>query len=396
LLLDGLATRYTDGYAAGLAPLRRALEAFVAGHEGDNDNNGDQGLRWLLMAWPAAHEVFDDGFWETLTARAVALARDAGALSVLPIFLLYRAGAHIFGGELTEAAVLAAEAEAIVAATGSTRWQGTSLLLAAWRGQEEPTLRMADASVQAATARGEGRAICMAEFSRAVLHNGLGRYEDALAAARRACEYEDFGMLNWPLVELVEAAARAGEDAVATAALDRLEARTGAAGTDWALGIQARSRALLREGDEADALYREAVERLARGRIVVHHARAQLVYGEWLRRENRRVDAREQLRPAHELFARIGAEAFAERARRELQATGETVRKRTPETLSELTAQEVQVARLAVDGHTNPEIGAQLFISPRTVEYHLRKVFTKLDIRSRKELGGALRAGTTG
>jgi DNA-binding CsgD family transcriptional regulator len=386
VLLDGLATRYTEGYAAGLAPLRRALDAFAR-----EPGLGARGLRWMLMAWPAAHEVWEDDVWDRLTKRAVTLARDAGALTVLPVFLLYRAAVHIYAGEFAAASVLTAEADAIVEATGNTRWQGTSLLLAAWRGQEEETSRMATASIQAATARGEGRAICMAELSRAVLFNGLGRYEDALAAAQRACEYEDFGMFVWPLTELVEAAVRGGRLDVATTALDVLEARTRAAGTDWALGIQARSRALVDDGEAADALYREAIERLARTRIVVHRARAQLLYGEWLRRENRRVDAREQLRTAHETFGRMGADAFAERARRELLATGETVRKRTAETLYELTAQEAQVARLAVDGCTNPEIGAQLFISPRTVEYHLRKVFTKLDIRSRKELRAALR-----
>jgi DNA-binding CsgD family transcriptional regulator len=386
LLLDGLATRYSDGYAAGLAPLRRALDAFARG-----DAPGDRGLRWLFMAWPAAHETWDDGMWEQLTTRAVTLARESGALTVLPTFLLYRAAVHIYAGEFAAAAVLTAEADAIVEATGNTRWQGTSLLLAAWRGQEDATLKMADASIQAATARGEGRAICMAELSRAVLYNGLGGYEDALAAAQRACEYEDFGMFNWPLTELVEAAVRAGRVDVATAALARLEVRTSEAQTDWALGIQARSRALTYAREDADSLYREAIERLARSRIVVHRARAQLVYGEWLRREGRRVDAREQLRAAHDLLGRVGADAFAERARRELVATGETVRKRTAEPLHELTPQEAQVARLAVDGCTNPEIGAQLFISPRTVEYHLRKVFTKLDVRSRKELGPALR-----
>ena len=386
LLLDGLATRYTDGYAAGLAPLRRALDAFAR-----RARPGRPGLRWLLMAWPATHEVWDDESWDQLTMRPVTLAREAGALTVLPILLLYRAAVHIYAGEFAAASVLSAEADAIVEATGNTRWQGTSLLLAAWRGQEGPTLKMADASIRAATARGEGRAICMAELSRAVLYNGLGRYEDALAAAQRACEHEDFGMFNWPLTELVEAAVRGGQLDVAATALGQLEERTRAAGTDWALGIQARSRALVADSEDAEALYREAIERLARSRIVVHRARAQLLYGEWLRRENRRRDAREQLRAAHDMFGRMGADAFAERARRELLATGESVRKRTDETLYELTAQEAQVARLAVDGHTNPEIGAQLFISPRTVEYHLRKVFTKLDIRSRKELRAALR-----
>jgi DNA-binding CsgD family transcriptional regulator len=386
LLLDGLATRYTDGYAAGLAPLRRALEAFAQEQSPDDD-----GLRWLLMAWPAAHEIWDDQSWDRLTTRAVTLARDAGALAILPILLLYRAAVLIYAGEFAAASVLTAEADAIVEATGNTRWQGTSLLLAAWRGQEDSALKMADASIEAATARGEGRAICMAELSRAVLYNGLGRYQDALAAAQRGCEHEDFGMFNWPLTELVEAAARGGRLDVATTALDLLEERTRAAGTDWALGIQARSRALVDGGEDADRLYREAIERLGRTCIVVHRARAQLLYGEWLRRENRRVDARSQLRAAHDVFGRIGAQAFAERARRELLATGETVRERTAETRYELTAQEAQVARLAVDGCTNPEIGAQLFISPRTVEYHLRKVFTKLDIRSRKELRAALR-----
>ena len=389
LLLDGLAARYTDGYAAGLAPLRRAVNAFAQADVPD-----DHGLRRLLMAWPAAHEVWDDESWDPLTRRAVTLARGAGALTVLPIFLLYRAAAQIYAGEFAAASVLTAEADAIVEATGNTRWQGTTLLLAAWRGQENPALRMAEASIQAATARGEGRAICMAELSRAVLYNGLGRFQDALAAAQRACEHEDFGMFNWPLTELVEAAVRGGRLDVAATALGRLEERTRAAGTDWALGIQARSRALISDGDDADTLYREAIERLSRTRIVVHRARTQLLYGEWLRRQNRRVDAREQLRTAHDAFGRIGAGAFAERAGRELLATGETVRKRTVETFHELTAQEAQVARLAVDGHTNPEIGAQLFISPRTVEYHLRKVFAKLDIRSRKELRGALRYAT--
>jgi DNA-binding CsgD family transcriptional regulator len=386
LLLDGLATRYTDGYAAGLAPLRQALDAFARGPA-----PGDGGLRWLFMAWPAAHETWDDAVWDELTTRAVSLARESGALMVLPTFLLYRAAVHIYAGEFAAASVLTAEAEAMVEATGTTRWQGTSLLLAAWRGHEEATLQMADASVQTATARGEGRAICMAELSRAVLYNGLGRYQDALAAAQRGSEYEDFGMFNWPLTEQVEAAVRAGRVDVAGAALARLEERTSEAGTDWALGIHARSRALIATGAEADSLYREAIERLARTRIVVHHARAQLVYGEWLRREGRRLDARQQLRAAHDLLSDVGADAFAERARRELVATGETVRSRKAEPRYELTPQEAQVARLAVDGCTNPEIGAQLFISPRTVEYHLRKVFTKLDIRSRKELGAALR-----
>jgi DNA-binding CsgD family transcriptional regulator len=293
-------------------------------------------------------------------------------------------------GEFDVASGLIAEADAISAATGSAPLWYTSLVLAAWRGQESRALQLIQLGFDDATVRGEGRAIALAHYVTAVLYDGRGRYEDALAAAQRACAYEDLGLFGWALVELVEAAARSDNREVASDALLRLDERTRAAGTDWALGVRARSRALLSDGDAADALYREAIERLGRTRIAVHLARAQLVYGEWLRREGRRVDAREQLRAAHEMFTGMGAEAFAERARHELSATGETVRKRTVETLDVLTAQETQVARLAADGHTNPEIGAQLFISPRTVEYHLHKVFSKLSIGSRKELRAAL------
>jgi DNA-binding CsgD family transcriptional regulator len=230
----------------------------------------------------------------------------------------------------------------------------------------------------------------MAEYARAVLYNGVGHYEDALAAARRACDHDDLGLFGWSLTELVEAAARTGRHDLAAAAFERLRQRTSAAGTDWALGIEARSRALCADGPGAEALYREAIERLAGTRILIQLARAHLLYGEWLRREHRRLDAREQLRTAHEMLAGIGAEAFAERGRRELLATGETVGRRASRTIDALTPQEAQVARMARDGQTNPEIAAQLFISARTVEYHLRKVFTKLDIRSRKELARAL------
>ena len=265
-------------------------------------------------------------------------------------------------------------------ATGSARLWYTSLVLAAWRGEEGRALELIQRGFNDASVRGEGRAIALAHYATAVLYDGRGRYEDALAAAQRACAYEDLGLFGWALAELIEAGVRSDNREVASDALLRLEERTRATGTDWALGIQARARALMSDGHVAEALYREAIDRLARTRISVHLARTRLLYGEWLRRENRRVDAREQLRTAHEIFSRIGAAAFAERARRELSATGETVRKRTVETLDELTSQEAQIARLARDGHTNSEIGTQLFISPRTVEYHLRKVFTKLGI----------------
>jgi DNA-binding CsgD family transcriptional regulator len=221
----------------------------------------------------------------------------------------------------------------------------------------------------------------------AVLYNGLGRYQAALTSAQRACEYEDLGHFGFSLVELIEAGARSGAHEEAAAALRRLEERTSAVGTDWALGVEAWSRALLSDGQTSESLYREAIERLECTRITVHLARAHLVYGEWLRRESRRVDAREQLRTAHDMFSHFGAEAFAERARRELLATGETARSRIDDTRGVLTAQEAQIARLAQEGLSNPEIGAQLFISPRTVQYHLRKVFVKLDITSRNQLG---------
>jgi DNA-binding CsgD family transcriptional regulator len=385
LLLDGLATRFTEGYTASVSPLRRALDAFLQ----DEPDAGD--IRWLWLACPVAPEpvapdLWDDETWDRLTARAVALARDAGALAVLPVALTSRASFHVLAGEFATAAALVAEADATSNATGNTPLRYTSLLLAAWRGQEAPASQLIEADHRDATARGEGRAIGLAEHASAVLHNGLGQYRVALEAARRACEYEDLGFFGWSLAELVEASARADAPGEGAAALAQLEERAGAAGTSWALGMLARSRALLSGGEEADALYREAIDRLGRSRILVHVARAQLLYGEWLRREHRRVDARGQLHEAHETFSRIGAQAFAERAARELAATGEIMPRRTAQTRDYLTAQEAQIARLAADGHTNPEIGTQLFISPRTVEYHLRKVFTKLGVSSRREL----------
>ncbi len=342
------------------------------------------------MAWPVANELWDDDAWHELTTRAVLVARHQGALTVLPIALLYRAGVHVCAGEFAAASVLVEEATAINEVVGVTPVTYIAAVLAAHRGQEALASKLIESGIADATALGVGRMIALAEYARAVLYNGLGRYEDALAAAQRACESEDLGLIGWSLTELVEAAARSGRPDIAAPALQRLEDRTTAAGTDWALGMQARSRALVSHGGEAEALYREALKRLANDRLAVFLARAQLLYGEWLRREGRRVDAREQLRAAHQRFSQMGADGFAERARRELSATGETVRKRTFETVDELTAQETQIAQLAVEGHSNSEIGAELFISPRTVEWHLHKVFTKLGISSRRELRRAL------
>ena len=385
LLVDGLATRFTEGYSAGVPPLRTALGAFRGV---DASTAGD--VRWLWLACRLSQDLWDDELWSVLATRGVRVARETGALSVLASAATYRACLHVHAGNFDAASSLIAETDAITQATGMAPLKYASLMLAAWRGNEAGALRLFEAGRAEATARGEGMGLGVLEWATALLHNGRGRYGEALAAAQRGCEHDDVVQFAWALVELIEAGVRSGATEATSAALDRLSRRTRASGTDWALGIEAASRALLSEGDAAERLYREAIERLARSRGRVHLARARLLYGEWLRREQRRVDAREQLRAAHEMFTAMGAEGFAERARGELLATGETVRKRTVETRDDLTAQEAQIARLARDGRSNPEIGAQLFISPRTVEWHLRNVFTKLGIRSRRELHDAL------
>ena len=383
LLLDGLATRFTEGYVAGVAPLRRALNAF------GEDAGGDEGdfTRWFWLLWMVASDLWDDAMWHKLATRAVRLVRASGSLIGLPLALGYRALAHLHAGEFAAASALTEEADAITDATGNAPAKYAALLLAAWRGVEDEALDFFSWGLENVIARGEGRGIGGWGYATAVLNNGLGHYDAALASAQSGCEYDDFGIVGFSLLELVEAGARSGAHDEAAAALRRLEERTAAAGTDWALGVQAWSRALLTDGQAAEPLYQEAIERLERTRIAVHLARAHLVYGEWLRRENRRVDAREHLRAAHETFSQAGAQAFADRARRELSATGETARTRTDETRDVLTPQEAQIARLAREGLSNPEIGAQLFISPRTVQYHLHKVFLKLEITSRNQLG---------
>jgi DNA-binding CsgD family transcriptional regulator len=385
LLLDGLVTRFTEGYAASVAPLRRALDAFSG-----NNGLGEDNIGWLWLACQVAPELWEDEKWHELAVRQVRAARDAGAITMLPLALSYLAGVHVHAGEFAAASALAEDGDSIARATGNAPFASTALVLAAWRGKTAEVSTLAASSVQSATARGEGRAIAVAWHATAVLNNGLGRYEAAADSAQRACEYDDLGLLAWSLVELVEAGARSAMAEVAAAALQRLIERTRPSSTEWALGIEARSRALLSEGQEAETHYRDAIGRLAGSRVSVHLARAHLLYGEWLRRNNRRADAREQLHLAHQMLTRIGAEAFAERARRELAATGETVRRRTVETLRELSPQQVQIAKLVREGHTNPEIGTELFLSPRTVEWHLHNMFTKLGISSRRELRDAL------
>jgi DNA-binding CsgD family transcriptional regulator len=366
-------------------PVRDALGAF---HRADGLTAGD--LRWLWLACRLAQDLWDDELWYVLATRGMRVARETGSFSGLALAATYRASLHVHAGAFDAASSLIDEADAITHATDMAPLKYAALMLAAWRGNETDGLKLIEGGRLEATARGEGMGLAVIEWATALLYNGRGRHAEALAAAQRGCAHDDVGLFAWALVELIEAGVRSGAPDAAAAALARLSERTRASGTDWALGIEAGSRALVSTPEDAEPLYREAVDRLARSRGVVHLARARLLYGEWLRREQRRTDAREQLRAAHQMFTAMRAEAFAERARCELLATGETVRKRTVETRDELTAQEAQVARLARDGRTNPEIGAQLFISPRTVEWHLRHVFTKLGIRSRRELRDVL------
>jgi DNA-binding CsgD family transcriptional regulator len=365
--------------------LRRALDAFCG-----QEAIAKEGPRWLMAA-AVAGILWDAEAWDVLSARLVKLARDAGALTVLMMALPTRATLHVFAGEFAMATALTEQAGAVAWAIGSRGPRYGALALAAFRGREVEASAVIDEAIKDFRA-GEGMGLTAVEWARAVLYNGLARYEDALVAAYRASQNVDNPRYSaWALVELVEAASRTGDAERGAEALTRLIETTSASRTDWALGIQARSRALLQsEGAAADRLYREAIDRLGRTRVRIELARAHLLYGEWLRRENRRVDARAQLRRAYELFLQFGAEAFAERARRELLATGESVRAHAPEARDELTAQEALIAQLARDGQTNVEIGSQLFLSPRTVEYHLRKVFMKLNISSRRELAAAL------
>jgi DNA-binding CsgD family transcriptional regulator len=382
LLLDGLAVLHTEGYAAGTPMLKRALRAFRS-----DELSSDEGIRWLWLACRTAMDLWDYESWFVLSDRQIQLARDAGALTVLPLALNLRAGVHLFAGQFAAAETLSEEARAVSAAIANPQVRHARLFLAAWRGQEAETLRLTAAGDRDATARGEGRTIGVGKYATAVLYNGLARYDDALTAARQATAYRhDPAFFTWGLVELIEAAIRCGEADLAADGLRQLSDLTRTTGTDWALGVEARSRASLSEGEAAETLHRQAIEVLERTRVRVELARAHLLYGEWLRRQRRRLDARTQLRIAHQLFTDFGMQAFAERARVELKATGEHARKRTVETRDDLTPQEAQIAHLAADGSTNQEIAAQLFISPSTVDYHLRKAFRKLGVKSRHQL----------
>jgi DNA-binding CsgD family transcriptional regulator len=384
LLLDGFALLTTDGRAAATPTLQRAVRALA-------DLPVEDILRWGWAATGASDAVWDDEGTRAILARQVQLVRNAGALSELPIHLSSLGLANAWMGDFAGAGALIAEADSVAAATGSPIGPYTALRLRALQGEEAEASGLIASAIEQAAAGGQGMAATMAHWAGAVLYNGLARYEDAAAAARNATSNTlEPWVSMWALPELVEAAARLGQAEIAKNALERLIETTEPAGTEFGLGIETRSRALLSEGETAEGLYREAIDRLGRTRLRPDLARAHLLYGEWLRRERRRVDAREQLRIAYELLDAIGMQAFAERARRELAATGLKVRKRVDETLRDLTPQEVQIARLAREGYTNPEIGTQLFLSPRTVEWHLHKVFAKLGISSRRELRVAL------
>ena len=339
---------------------QRAVQAFAA-----EELTLEEALRTSRLATTTAASLWNDACWDVLTRRHLEVVRRTGVLSVLPLALHNRALVHLFGGELALAASLVDEARTVTEMTGSTWLPYGEIGLAAMRGSAEQAEPLLDSCLLDAAARSEGVGVNVAQWARAVLYNGLGRYGDAVAAARQAAAHPcELGPRHWALAELVEAAARGGHERMASAALEQLSAMTRASGTDWALGVEASRRALLRDDAAADALHREAIERLGRTTVRLELARAQLLYGEWLRREGRRADARAQLRTAREALTAMGVAAFAVRARRELLATGETVRKRTVETSRELTPQEAQIARLVADGLTNPEIGADALPQP--------------------------------
>jgi DNA-binding CsgD family transcriptional regulator len=386
LLLRGLAIRFTDGYSAGAPILKEALSAYRR-----DAVPLPEDARWLWLACWAAADLWDDETWDLLSARQLELVRAAGALTAIPLALTARSAVHLVCGDVDAAVSQIDEIRTVSEATGIATPPYGPLWLAGLRGREAELSQLIPTAVDEATARGEGYALADAELVRAILYNGLGRYQAALSVF--GADGERSNDINTPpraVAEVIEAAVRCEERQLARRLLDGLSEMARASGTDWVLGIEARSRALLSEGAGADDVYREAIERLAHTLLQLELARAHLLYGEWLRRERRRLDAREQLRTAFEMFNAMGIGAFAGRAERELRATGERVQKRSPEMRDELTVQESQVARLARTGLSNAEIGERLFISQHTVAYHLRKVFNKLEITSRNQLGQAL------
>lgn len=391
LLLDGLAANFAKGYGAAVPDLRDALTTFGTGM------STDEQLRWMWHINLAALHLWDDEHWDPLSVRYVQLARQGGALNELPLALSTRAMMLLFVGELTAASTLIDEQATITEATGSNLAPYAAMRLAALRGKEAEASHLIEITEREVPERGEGIGVACAEWAMAVLRNGFGDYPEAMAAAQLALDQQEYpdvrypGIANWAAAELIEAAVRTGTTETAAVAVDWLAEMTAASGTDWAIGVEMRSRALIAEGENAERLYQAAIVHFGRSRVRTELARAHLLFGEWLLRQRRRVEAREQLHTAHRMLETMGMAAFAERARRELVAAGVAAGERTATTsIVGLTAQETQIARLARDGLTNPEIGARLFISAKTVQYHLRKVFAKLDISSRSQLDRAL------
>jgi DNA-binding CsgD family transcriptional regulator/tetratricopeptide (TPR) repeat protein len=389
LLLDGLAVLVTEGRARAAPLLRQAARVFA-----EDEITVEEGLRYGWLATTAAAMVWEDEYRHATVARQLQSVREAGLLAHLPLWVQTMAIMTAWRGDFAAAASLIAEAEAITAATGSGYARYAAVFLAGLRGAEAEARPLIEAVITDSRAAGQGVGVQWSQWVSAILYNSLGRYEEARAEAQQAADQApELNISMWALAELIEAASRTGQTELAAGALARLAEATGTGPSDWGQGIYARCRALLLDGQDAEGSYREAVGRLSRTRLRPELARAHLLYGEWLRREGRRADARAQLHTAHDMYAAIGMEAFADRARRELLATGETVRKRTVGTHDQLTPQEAQIARLARAGLSNQEIGAQLFLSARTVEWHLRKVFTKLEISSRRQLQQALPDG---
>jgi DNA-binding CsgD family transcriptional regulator len=388
LLLEGMATLITDGYETGVPAVQRALSVFR-----DGDLPIGEQLRWLFVATRCAIDIWDDESWRDLAIRQVELARAVGALSLLPFAITQRIGMHLHAGEFATVAQLVDEFSVLKEATATGLPDFGTMILAAWQGRSREAFRLIDEFITDMSERGQGYGVSLPHYTASVLYNGLSRYADAMASAELASEQrDDLAFANLALAELIEAAVRGGQPERAAAAMGRLTELTLPSGTAWGLGVAVRSRALLSEGDEAERLYREAIGHLSSAPARTELARAHLLYGEWLRRRRRRREAREQLRTARDMLEAMGMDAFAERAGRELRATGETARKRTAAAAGdeELTGQEAQIARLAREGLSNPEIGTRLFISARTVQYHLGNIFAKFGIASRSQLSHVL------
>jgi DNA-binding CsgD family transcriptional regulator len=389
LLLDGFATALSESYASAVPILRQGQSLIV-------QESQTAQLRGLWAATVAALFLWDDEAWERLAELHLELVRETGTLGELVVALGHCGQMHVLAGQFESASSLQEALQRATELTGSPLAPYHQVGMVSMRGREAEARRVIDRARTEVVGRGEGAGLSFMDWAESVLYNGLGRYKDALAAALRVVDQAELVPVNWTMPELIEAAVRVGNRSLATKAEMRLTERSKASGTEWALGVAARSRALLADDDDADDLYSEAVERLANTRVATDLARARLVYGEWLRRRRRRVDARRELRTAYEMFTDFGMEAFAERARVELLATGERLHKRTVETAIDLTPQEAEIARLARDGLSNSEIGARLFISKHTVEYHMHKVFGKLGISSRTKLVQVLPSESSG